>query len=101
MKQCRKCGVVIPYEQFSKCSKTNDGLQSYCKQCAKTNTLKWQNDNRKRYRKVVNKACQKFRVKNGMGVYGLWNNIEQCYDYVGEGQLMNREKYHKSASGLS
>ena len=32
-KQCTKCGIVKPYEQFSKLTKAKDGYQYHCKQC--------------------------------------------------------------------
>jgi hypothetical protein len=32
-KQCTKCGIVKPYEQFSKLTKAKDGHQWHCKQC--------------------------------------------------------------------
>ena len=34
-KKCPKCGKELPLSNFSKCSTKKDGLQVYCKDCAK------------------------------------------------------------------
>jgi hypothetical protein len=33
-KICKKCGQELPVENFSKNSRTKDGLQGHCKKCA-------------------------------------------------------------------
>jgi len=35
-KQCIKCGIVKPFDDFFKNSAKKDGLQNYCKQCGKS-----------------------------------------------------------------
>jgi hypothetical protein len=35
MKVCPRCGVEKPLVAFSKCAKARDGLQTYCRDCAK------------------------------------------------------------------
>lgn len=32
-KVCTKCGRELPLSEFNKSKKSNDGLQSYCKEC--------------------------------------------------------------------
>jgi hypothetical protein len=91
MKQCKKCGIEKSYDEFHKYKKSQDGLQAYCIVCNKTNAIKWQNNNGKRYRQNL----AKWRTSNGIGVYGLWNKNEECYDYVGQGRLNDREAHHR------
>jgi len=92
MKQCSKCGVIKPYEQFSKYSKSKDGLQAYCRQCqSETHKIRHKN-NPARIRNYMKKWIR----RKGIGVYGLWNKIEQCYDYVGEGNLNDRMNTHRA-----
>jgi len=33
MKKCSKCKIEKPFSEFSKCKKSKDGLQGYCKIC--------------------------------------------------------------------
>lgn len=39
MKTCTKCGETKPFEDFYKRAKSNDGLMSWCKDCAKAHDL--------------------------------------------------------------
>ncbi len=95
MKTCYVCGIEKPYEQFSKCKANKDGLQYNCKTCATILSNKWNSSNKEKVKKIHKKYKNKRRSSEGIGVYGLWNKTEQCYDYIGEGQLKNREDSHK------
>lgn len=86
MKQCNKCGVVKPYEQFYKQTKSKDGYQGKCIDCNRI---------------LCRQSTAKYRVKEGIGVYALYNKIEQCWDYVGEGNLLDRQQHHQTANGTS
>ena len=91
MKQCSKCSVVKSYEQFNKYNKASDGRQGYCKQCqSEIHKIRHKN-NPARIRNYMKKWIR----NNGIGVYGLWNKIEQCYDYIGEGNLNDRKNTHR------
>lgn len=48
-KVCRKCGRVLPKENFSKCSHMVDGLQSYCKECSAQMYQEW--DKKRKHKK--------------------------------------------------
>lgn len=41
MKNCRRCGVDKPHDQFSKSVQSKDGLYSYCKPCVNEKTKQW------------------------------------------------------------
>lgn len=86
MKVCIKCNTKKTYKHFSKTKRTKDGYQYYCKTCL--------NNIDKEYRKI-------YRNKDGIGVYGLYNKIEQCWDYIGQGKLKAREMAHKQTVALS
>lgn len=45
MKNCKKCGEVKPTTEFSKAASKPDGLQCYCKSCARLVQAKWQTAN--------------------------------------------------------
>jgi len=48
-KVCTRCEVKKLASEFSKRTKSLDGLQTYCKDCSKTYLSKWQDENRKHY----------------------------------------------------
>ena len=89
-------------------------LQSYYQnpEQAKKNATQWRLDNPEKVKIAVNKWAKNnpeyikqndvnHRLKYGIGVYGLWNKIVQCWDYVGEGQLNGRKSNHKNAKSSS
>lgn len=43
-KACTKCGIVKPYEQFSKLRKAKDGLQWHCKECNNKDNYKFRHE---------------------------------------------------------
>ena len=79
MKKCSKCGKIKPYEKFSKNKNFKDGLQYNCKDC-------------------MSGVMVQYSFKDGRGVYALWNKINKCWDYVGQGLLYDREKIHRNAN---
>ena len=40
-KKCTRCGRILPIDQFSKKTKSKDGLQPYCKECTKEIQRSW------------------------------------------------------------
>ena len=50
MKRCSKCGTEKPFEAFSKYSRTKDGYQNYCKDCATRLYREWRETHREYYR---------------------------------------------------
>ncbi|MGG0667817.1 HNH endonuclease signature motif containing protein [Lederbergia citrisecunda] len=50
-KKCRICEETKLAEYFYKHKTNKDGLHSYCKECVKEKTTKWQQENRDRYNK--------------------------------------------------
>lgn len=57
-KICSKCGKELPVSEFSKNSKTKDGLQCQCKSCQKAA----HKEKQERVKKLFNKA---FRYPDG------------------------------------
>lgn len=45
MKQCRKCHEVKPLDEFSKSSRSKDGLQSMCRKCHAEYQREWRRNN--------------------------------------------------------
>lgn len=45
-KECSRCKETKPVSEFHKATKAADGLQGFCKACAKTAYDKWREDNR-------------------------------------------------------
>lgn len=41
MKKCSRCGQELPTEEFYRNKRSADGLQWYCKKCAKTYSLRY------------------------------------------------------------
>ena len=48
-KTCTKCGETKPLEEFHKDRTKKDGLQSYCKECAREKARKWYAANSERH----------------------------------------------------
>ena len=84
-KQCNICFNSKPLSEFHRCKANPDGLQRRCKQC-----------NVVVCRETSKKFSFKYNKQNGSGVYGLWNKLDNCYDYVGEGQFKGREMKHRN-----
>jgi hypothetical protein len=63
MKICTKCGVAKPTAEFSKRTKSLDGLQAWCKQCNKESKRDWIRSNRDKVK--VNIAWPKYRFRPG------------------------------------
>jgi len=64
MKQCSKCKRTLSKSQFSKSSRQEDGLQPYCKDCAKEYDEKYRQKDKEKKRAYDKKWCQKNRKKN-------------------------------------
>lgn len=50
MKQCSKCNLIKPYQDYYKKSDNKDGHMSYCKKCDIARRSKWNADNREKAR---------------------------------------------------
>jgi hypothetical protein len=85
-KQCNHCGLSKPLTEFHKRKISRDGHQHKCKQCNV---------------KLCHNSQPKYESKNGNGVYTLWNKVEQCYDYIGCGELKAREMKHRNPTPYS
>ena len=113
MKQCKKCGEVKDYSQFSKKTKSKDGLQDRCKACNKVDNdyfrfelnpehhAEWQRNNSKRLVEIV--AKHRRADKAGV-VYALINPNGEVY--VGETKthlnvriMEHRVKYKRFLEG--
>jgi hypothetical protein len=93
MKQCTQCNQIKPYSEFSKCKSFKDGLQYKCKQCRKSVDKQRYKTNKKR----ILATCENYRNKLGMGVYALFNIIDNVCDYVGQGRFQDRLTRHKAS----
>ena len=100
VKTCIQCSEEKPVEQFSKCSRNKDGLQTACKACNKINNARFR-QTKPEYQKQYwgtpkgyenrYKALQKFFDKKGAGIYILKNKVTGKI-YVGKStQLQRRE----------
>jgi hypothetical protein len=61
MKECRKCLVLKPHKEYSKKSKSKDGLQTWCKSCVVENKRQWIKENRDKVK--VNVWYSKYRLR--------------------------------------
>lgn len=113
MKECKKCGKVKDYSQFSKKTKSKDGLQDRCKACNKVDNdyfrfelnpehhAEWQRKNPQRLVEIV--AKHRRADKAGV-VYALI--APDGYVYVGETKthlnvriMEHRVKYRRFLEG--
>jgi len=100
-KQCNICFNTKPSTEFHRRKANSDGLQNRCKACDAIHHKSRRESNIEFYQEVTNRYRRKWNVSNGIGVYGLWNKIEQCWDYIGEGGLNDRENGHRNTSNTS
>ena len=109
MKQCKKCGKVKETTQFSKKTRSKDGLQDRCKQCNKVDNkyfrteinpehhANWQSQNRAR----VCYHVSKWRRGDKAGiVYALINPEKQVYvgqtkTYLSVRMMEHKVKYRR------
>lgn len=63
MKRCTKCGLEKPESEFGKCSRAKDGLSWWCKECRRTYSRKWFNDNKERLVEYKREHNQKWYRK--------------------------------------
>lgn len=54
-RQCTKCGVLKPLEEFYKKATGKDGLQAHCKRCQCDYVLQWQRNHPERRREWTNR----------------------------------------------
>lgn len=113
MKQCKKCGKVKETTQFSKKTKSKDGLQDRCKSCNKVDNkhfrteinpehhAKWQEQNRK---KVVEYVSKWRRGDKAGIVYSLVAPdgsvyIGQTKTYLSVRMIEHKVKYRRYLKG--
>ena len=104
-KVCQQCKEDKPLEQYSKCSKFEDGKQKACKACNKINNAKFRKKRpqyqNKYYRTEIGKA-NKIKALNkswdslGAGIYVIVNTKTGSV-YVGESHQLNRRKLEWSS----
>lgn len=87
MKRCSKCNVEKPYEMFTKQTKSNDGLDRWCKFCKKEYKTAWYEKNAESERQ----KAMKYHYDN------YEKNKQRIIKSVSEWQKNNREKYRKIA----
>jgi len=86
-KVCNRCQVKKQKFEFSKRTKSLDGLQAYCKDCSKTYLSNWQDEKRDRYNKYMR---DRYRKNEGHRIAHL--NRQRVY------QAMKRHKNTRSPS---
>jgi len=120
MKQCKKCLVYKPTEEFAKRAASKDGLQVKCKECNKEDNRKFRNS-RPLYKKEWDKSnpgaqskityewikrnperhidsVYKYYSKLGAGVYRV-NNLVNGESYIGSSSLLvQRMNQHFNAN---
>ena len=60
MKKCSKCNEIKPKEEFNKCSRNKDGLQTCCRECQKKSQKSW----RKKNPNYDKEYCKEWRKEN-------------------------------------
>ena len=60
MKKCNKCNEIKPKEEFNKCNRNKDGLQTCCRECQKKSQKAWREKN-PNYDKEY---CKEWRKEN-------------------------------------
>ncbi|MDD4242722.1 MAG: hypothetical protein PHG08_00280 [Bacilli bacterium] len=100
-KVCSKCGVEKDLVEFSKCSAAKDGLQKYCKACAKTKKHEWQSNNidhTKKYGKAWDeknldkrREYDKKRYKENPKKY---NDRSSKYYYNNKEEILSKQKIY-------
>jgi hypothetical protein len=58
MKLCPKCSTTKAHEDFYKCKKNKDGLQSYCKLCILAANKSWAKDNKEKFKAYSKKFTE-------------------------------------------
>ena len=101
MKLCNICFNTKPSTEFHRNKAKSDGLQNRCKACDAIHHKSRRESDIEFYQGKINQYRRKWNVNDGIGVYGLWNKIEECWDYVGEGALNDRESGHRNACNTS
>jgi hypothetical protein len=97
MKLCNKCHQQKEYSEFTKNKNSKDKLSYTCRTCNIILAGEWRKNNYEKAKQCQNKFNARYRIKGGIGVYGLWNKIDECWDYIGEGALNDRETKHRRA----
>jgi hypothetical protein len=80
MKKCSKCEEMKPLNEFHKCKRSNDGLQTYCKVCLTESVKKYQANPNGYYNKL------------GGGVYAIIRKADCKTVYVGETKNLYQRK---------
>jgi hypothetical protein len=62
-KRCSKCHKELPLSEFWKNKSSRDGLQAYCKKCAKERTKQHQKEHPEIYREISKRSWWKNRKK--------------------------------------
>ena len=60
MKKCNKCNEIKPKEEFNKCNRNKDGLQTCCRECQKKSQKTW----RKKNPNYDKEYCKEWRKEN-------------------------------------
>ena len=60
MKKCNKCNEIKPKEEFNKCNRNKDGLQTCCRECQKKSQKAW----RKKNPNYDKEYCKEWRKEN-------------------------------------
>ena len=88
MKQCKKCGEIKPFTEYSKRTASPDGLQVKCKACDAIHNAKFRNT-RPQYKKEWDKANPGAQVK----IVKEWIKANPAQ------HKKNLEKYHQKWGG--
>jgi hypothetical protein len=88
MKECRRCHKMKPLEDFHRRSKSLDGRNSYCKECANEALREWRHNNPDKARKYARRYYQE--------------NIDECRErgraYYAAHKEEDAERYRKWAA---
>lgn len=116
-KHCTRCGTVKQAEQFSKCAKSRDGLQPWCRDCARIAGAAWSALNRDKKRASHDKwaAANPDKAKAASAAWARANpdkvnargakwraaNPEKVIARISRWQKANPEKHNASCARWS
>ena len=88
-KKCSRCGRELPISEFSKCNKTKDGLQGWCRECRNKYNQTYRQTN-KQYLNQYHKEYQRQHCKEYQKQYQQTNK-----EYLNQYQ----KQYYKQFKG--
>lgn len=65
MKRCPDCSITKSRDEYWRCAKASDGLQTYCKPCQRTRNERWMKNNPESRAAIRRRARKPAQDRNG------------------------------------